>query len=494
MVTPVHHVIVGGGCAGLAIAELLARSGYNVVLVEQWPSLFGESSGKQHGWFHTGSLYSLERDALFLRTMVRNVEILLRYYRDFPGMNLEVDSRTGKLRTRPGSDGWFNGEQSRLLFVVEKDTLADDDTVYLQHRGLTWAEATTLLQERLLHFGACDWRRGSASRFIPAAGFQNSTGSALGVMPLTPTEFRARLDSTNLDPSKFDAFVGYDRSMNVGAIQRDLTKSLLFHGGTILCDTKFLAYRCSFGRVQVDVEGPNGPQTIEAERLVQAMGRNLRPFYRDAVLRKVRTVASPLLVVTPAISETNFQVMSPRNREVLNHIRHSFEGQSYSLIGDNSAAPPDDALRITQARTDLGAKARRLFPELKGKAFPTYVCNKSELSADAAATARSYSYIIEQMGEDVFAVIPGKLSLCFSLAVETFHRLLSPQHEPWHVVGPEHEETDPTRYVAPLHHQRIVVSGLGDNAAEDIKPNQSRDEDDPERHLRASHPETDFAP
>ena len=48
-------VVVGAGIAGLASAELLARSGRKVLLVERNRHLCGESSGAHHEWFHFGS-------------------------------------------------------------------------------------------------------------------------------------------------------------------------------------------------------------------------------------------------------------------------------------------------------------------------------------------------------------------------------------------------------------------------------------------------------
>ena len=50
------YVIVGGGIAGLASAELLSRSGHSVLLLEKGPKLCQEASASHHGWFHFGSL------------------------------------------------------------------------------------------------------------------------------------------------------------------------------------------------------------------------------------------------------------------------------------------------------------------------------------------------------------------------------------------------------------------------------------------------------
>ena len=83
--------VVGGGIAGLAIAELLQRSGASVVLIEKNKTLCSEASGEQQGWFHTGALYTALPDQFFFRAMVGNLDDLIDYYRAFPNMNLRVD-------------------------------------------------------------------------------------------------------------------------------------------------------------------------------------------------------------------------------------------------------------------------------------------------------------------------------------------------------------------------------------------------------------------
>ena len=47
-------IVVGGGIAGLASAEIFSRSGWNVLLIEKESLLCQEASANQHGWFHFG--------------------------------------------------------------------------------------------------------------------------------------------------------------------------------------------------------------------------------------------------------------------------------------------------------------------------------------------------------------------------------------------------------------------------------------------------------
>lgn len=59
----VDVAVIGGGIAGVAIAEYVARhTNLSVQLLEQNSHLGGDSSGKLEGWFHTGALYSGQDD------------------------------------------------------------------------------------------------------------------------------------------------------------------------------------------------------------------------------------------------------------------------------------------------------------------------------------------------------------------------------------------------------------------------------------------------
>lgn len=89
-------VVVGAGIAGLATAEIAARSGLKVVLLEKNHAVCAEASGGHHGWFHFGSLYSIFPNNQFMRTLVGGIDDLLEYYSCFPRMNIRV-GETGRL-------------------------------------------------------------------------------------------------------------------------------------------------------------------------------------------------------------------------------------------------------------------------------------------------------------------------------------------------------------------------------------------------------------
>jgi phytoene dehydrogenase-like protein len=102
--TSFDFAVVGGGIAGLAIAELLQRSGVSVGLFEKNQTLCGEASAEQQGWFHTGALYAALPENFFCRTMVGNLDDLVDYYSGFPNMNLRIDKHISSV----SQHGWFS--------------------------------------------------------------------------------------------------------------------------------------------------------------------------------------------------------------------------------------------------------------------------------------------------------------------------------------------------------------------------------------------------
>ena len=77
-------VVAGAGIAGVAIAELLQRFPENEVIIVDAKSQIGAgASMRQHGWFHTGSLYSLQGLGTSVASAVENVKVLTENYGSF---------------------------------------------------------------------------------------------------------------------------------------------------------------------------------------------------------------------------------------------------------------------------------------------------------------------------------------------------------------------------------------------------------------------------
>ena len=87
-------IIVGGGVAGISIAEILTREGYSVALIEKNKKLASVATKEFHEWVHTGSLYTLVKDDMkTLKYILGSLDDILEFYSSFPNMNLSPSER-----------------------------------------------------------------------------------------------------------------------------------------------------------------------------------------------------------------------------------------------------------------------------------------------------------------------------------------------------------------------------------------------------------------
>ncbi len=375
--------VVGGGIAGLAIAELLQRSGASTLLVEKNGRLCGEASAEQQGWFHTGALYAAMPNQFFLRAMVGNLDDLVDYYSEFPGMNLRLE----KHLSTTVRDGWFS---NRTNFYA-----------YASVRGVTWSwklpwtVALNRAKQRMSWYESLD-----ASR---------SVSRQLGIRT-KPTKFvmHASHLGVNLDHVAF-VLKSRDRGLNAPWIISDFTRSFLANGGQVRLRTKVVGVE---PRAVMVEEGGRGLRTrIAARHIILAAGKESRGFDQS-----IRVFASPILVVSPALTDVNFVHMTPHMPRTLNHLFHRTDGLEYSVVGNATYFDARQSVEQyrDQAWTHMTGMARRLFSEFDDRRAGLYFGYKTEVTS--SSSMRNYLYhILDREGYTL--VLPGKFSLCFSLAV-----------------------------------------------------------------------------
>lgn len=424
-------LVVGGGIAGLAAAELLQRSGASVVLLEKNDRLCGESSAEQQGWFHTGALYAgLPIDSYF-RAMVGNIDDLVDYYRGFPNMNLRVEKHIFATQRH----GWFNNRNNFYVYVAASGVSWG--------WKLPWSVALYRARRRMAWFESIDASR-SLSRQM---GFEATPTkyvvheSALGVaLPHTAMVLKSR-----------------DRSMNTNLIVGDLVRSFLGSGGTIRTNADVT--RIERGLVVVG-EGDTAEQ-VEGRHVIVATGRGSERFFP-----KLKTVASPLLVVRPALTDVSFIRMSPHMHDTLNHIYHRGEGFDYSLLG-NAVYCPVEKLndeRVAEMKAHMLRMASSAFGDISNRKSALCIGYKTELTS--SSSLRNYLYHI--VDTDAFTLaLPGKFSLCFSLATNlcrhfgiepASHVSFDPSHDVSHLVSPPNH-LKRARELMPLEAPRLPDFG-----------------------------------
>ncbi len=437
-------VIVGGGIAGLCTAEIFARSGIKTLLVEKAEKLCMETSGLHHEWFHFGSLYSIFPNNQFLRTMVGGIDDLLLYYRDFESMNLRIDG-CGKLLTVAKSSPWIRKDNLKYVITTTDDedfSLSNPDNssnfMYKMGMKFLWNKAIKQFVARHNRFYKYDWRKGCSSHYIPKAGWLDYS-----------EKFINKFDDSeiSLNPETHVSMESYDSPMYALHIISDLTRSFLSYGGEIRTATEFEEYQNKRDGKRVILSDGS---VVKTKRLILASGNNLAKQTKNKI--KVKSVVSPLIIVYPRVCSSNVVRLTPFMDQTINHLKHSINGKDYSLIGGGYFANKDDNEAIEKAGFDLLNKAKAIFSRVAdAEVVHLYYGTKTEIIS--SVKKRNYLYRIEKVDNDVYVTVPGKFSLAFSLAVNTFLKIMG--HYPNTYVTYD-KEMDVSQYVGLTKHKALI--------------------------------------
>jgi hypothetical protein len=224
--------------------------------------------------------------------------------------------------------------------------------------------------------------------------------------PLRYVQHNSRLD-VNLDDLAF-VLKSRDRAMNTTLIAEDLLRSFLGNGGSLYNGTRVLSVEKGRIAVQRIVSGEAVEYT--ARHIILATGKESPAFETGA-----RVFISPLLVVAPALTDLNFVRMSPHMRDTINHVYHRHGEVDYSVIGN---AIYYDAKQMSSA---LEVDVRQHMMKLSRNVLGSFENHRARLLFGAKTevggtrSMRNYLYKIIDRG-DYTLTLPGKFSLCFSLA------------------------------------------------------------------------------
>lgn len=410
-------VIAGGGIAGLACSEMLSRSGYKVLLIEKNSELCMEASAALQEWFHSGSLYAHFTSPKFLLSKLINIQNILRYYRNFEGMNLAI-REDGTLYLHEVENPWFVGEHLTYLFNDVKYIDAINGFSNLScaanklYKYFVWKN---FVKRRFLarhqNLRKYDWSKENQIHNVPnLAWFQPGDVSAL--------EFD--FEHINLNPSDYSIVESYDCPMVTRNIISDLASSFLSNGGDLLLNTTYETY--SYDSTSISVSMQN-EESVSTSKLVLALGRSLKSHLNLST--EVKTVASPLLVVYPSVCSANFAKVSPFNSQTINHIQHKYSDDiSYSLIGNGCFSAVNKS-QMRSSADKLYHNASCVFENIESaKVSEVYFGYKTEING---SLNRQYSPRITPIDRNIFGIVPGKFSLAFSLAVNLFKHITNNQ-------------------------------------------------------------------
>lgn len=407
------YVIIGAGIAGITTAELLQRLGAKVFLLEKEREMAILSSGRQHGWFHTGSLYSASPDPTVQQACIDNLRVLTQYYNEFPGMNIELNAGHFEVKKRDSSKDWFRTDELEY-YMLHPESAPDPAQQSNTARRFT---------HRHKCFDSTDWSTEST-----AIDNQDDVN--------TPLEDGKLINNAHisLGSEKYITVKSFDRPMHANRIISDLLSSYEKNGGIVQTECEINTFLSKEGTHHITLT--NG-QNIIAKNVIFATGKamleclgntvsSLQTVVTPSEAFKVNVVASAVVVVTPAVYHHSFVVMHPDRNVQINHICHNdLFGNRYSVIADSNYT--DDPSHHLAIQETLLKRSRQVFKELNEhhfheKVVTTYVCYKAE---DASKTSRNQHFSIFNISPTVCGILPGKFSLAFSLALAVKNRFTS---------------------------------------------------------------------
>jgi glycine/D-amino acid oxidase-like deaminating enzyme len=377
--------VIGGGIAGIAVSEILAREGHSVVLVDQNQKLASETTRDFHEWIHTGALYTLVPDRLLtLKFILGAVDDLIEYYSAFDRMNLMPTMAGLSIDSR--SDGWFSPNYIRFKYRIKGRKI-----VFPWLVGV----ARSLHINEKLH--GHDWLRRRAGELGP---LKDSIWREAIARSIKLLGYR----------DKFLEFQTTDFTTNSRLLLRDIVGTAVGNGLTVSLGNKV-------GKVTEDgqslvVHGQK--DSFRASRVAVCAGAGTSDFTES----KVTTSYAPIAVVRGISPEmTSFVELDYFRKNCINILTKK---NGVGLIGGitvNHREECDPYLDF------VIAEHKKLNPDLQ--VIERYVGYKNEVTFKTQE--RNYLYHINSVEgrKNMWSIIPGKFTLAFSLAPEFYRRVYS---------------------------------------------------------------------
>ena len=431
-------VVIGGGIAGIAIAEILSRnSDLTIKVIEAEPKLGGGASGKLEGWYHSGALYSGSDDAQTFMNCLNGIEDLQRFYSTyFRGRcNMSLgESMPGHFLPKVEGRGWFS--DNHVMYVLPCKSSPDIRLSRLKNDWLLWKIQKKRMLSRLdAAFKLHNWLgpEGCTSPTLEQIeSYQNGHQCSLSCSSAELQEICARYQkSFELEPSRHDFIRSNDVTMNTTTILQDLVASAIANG--VDFETGVTIDKLIFDRgepMQIssilcrDEQGRIAH--IKAKTFVLAMGAGLQKLLPQLTLRtQLKVSKSTMIVASPSLTPMNFARISVKDKFHFNHLvrqsplepRYS----EYSMLANSRFSEEDSGVESSVSNADsLLEAAERYFGSkaLYSRELHSYDCLKTEFISDEDEKRR-YSYWIERKGNAV-CVLPGKFSFFATVAYQSY--------------------------------------------------------------------------
>jgi len=367
-------IVVGGGAAGIAIAEILARMGLEILIIEKNKKLADETSGIFHEWLHTGSLYTLTPDKLeTTRYLLGALDDLLMYYSIFKNMNL-IPSRSG---LKVQGLGWFNNDNIEYRFKVRP---------FNPIWSIIVARSLSLIDEIKKH----DWLRQRA-------------GSKFDRLNLNITRILKFYPSLK---EEFTCLPSPDITINSKNLLSDLLNSYKHNNGNVITD------------VEVTKINDKGHEVILETSKGEFFSKKSVLCCADGITKftkfDLKISYAPMFVVESRENKINsFVELDIIIKNCINMIKKS---HNYGLAGGISLKSKDQVRDYIEFCIKSHLK---IDPSLV--VLDQYIGLKKELVKPGLN--RNYLFHINSLSENVWSIILGKFTLMFSLGPEFIRRV-----------------------------------------------------------------------
>jgi hypothetical protein len=377
--------IIGGGIAGISIAEILSREGHSAIIIDKNDKLSKVTTREFHEWIHTGALYTLVPDRLMtLKFILGAIDDLIEYYSCYERMNL-IPTING-LKIKDTKNGWFSSN-----YIHFKYRLKGRKITFPWLIGI--ARSIDLINKMKKH----DWLRRRAGELDP----------------YKKNLFRGILKNILMlikHKNKFFDLKTTDFTTNSRLLLRDMFKTAINNGLEVSANNKI-----------VDIEQKDKNLLIHGEKesfivdnIAICAGSGIQKF-SDV---KIKTTYAPIAVVNNISKETNsFVELDYFQKNCINILT---KGNGIGLIGGITLKNREDCDKYINFVIN---EHKKINPNLN--VLEKYIGEKNEITF--LKQDRNYLYHINNSGKlrNVWTIVPGKFTLAFSLAPEFYRRVYS---------------------------------------------------------------------
>jgi hypothetical protein len=370
-------IVIGGGIAGITIAEILSRDGKRVMLVEKNKTLGSETSKVFHEWLHSGSLYTLVPDNLLtVRYLLGATDDLFEYYNSFSNMNLKPTVSGISL----DGAGWFNDEHIEFRY---KKHLYNPIWLSLVSRSLN-------IIDMISHH---DWLRRRA-------------GSGYGNSKLKLSHWVNNIATQITNSSDFICKVSPDITMNSRLLMSDILSAAVNKDLKIITNSPVNNIIEKENGVIVETNNGN----YHSENTVICSPDMISKFLNIPI----KTSFAPVAIFENVPKDAKSFVELDYNKDKCINLLIKGEG-----IGQAGGITMDKEEDVDSYLSYIISEHKKRNPSIK--LVGTYVGLKKELVQKG--DNRNYLYHINQNSKNVWSIILGKFSLAFSAAPEFYRRV-----------------------------------------------------------------------